>query len=355
MIKKKIQVLIIEDSKLYQRFLQQEIESDDCLAAAGAADSGEMALQLIQKLRPDIITLDMDLPDMDGISLLKEIKKRGDMPVIAVSGDVDACEKAVNAGACDYIVKMQDAEPITAEEFKLLLKLKLKMHAEVRPAAHRSRPQESQKNNRVSAEKRAGFQDRLIAVGASLGGTEATLQIMRQLPGELPGIIIVQHMPSDYTSAYAMRLDRCCEMEVREAKNGDVIRSGTALVAPGGVQLTVRRAGGGYRLSVGGTEKYGGFCPSVDVMFRSVAEAAGKAAMGVILTGMGKDGAEGLKEMHDRGAYTLGQNRESCAVFGMPGAAQSLGAVDRLLPPDGIADEIIRYYSNNKQSEEDRL
>lgn len=370
MIRKKIRVLIIEDSRLYQRFLQQVIESDDCLSVAGIADSGSRALELIPSLAPDVITLDLQLPDCDGLVLLTEILDRWTFPVVVVSGDPEACAAAIALGAQDCIEKMQDAEPKTAAQFRLLLKLKLKMQSEARqPALHRPPVEASGPQVRTAPASKArttphrapppepngGPQEQLIVIGASLGGTETTLQILRQLPNTLPGIVIVQHMPPEYTGAYAMRLNRCCALAVHEARNGDDVQPGTALVARGGAQLTVFRTEQGYRVKVGGTEKYGGFCPSVDVLFQSAAEAAGPAALGVILTGMGKDGADGLKRMHDNKAYTLGQSKESCAVFGMPGAAWNLGGVDKLLPPDGIADEIIRYYSRYKKSEGNRL
>ena len=364
MIRKKIRVFVIEDSKLYQQFLRQVIESDNCLTVAGTADCGAQALELIPELRPDVITLDLQLPDREGSELLKEILQRWDLPVVVVSGDAEACEDAVRLGARDFITKMQDAEPRTAEQFRLLLKLKLKMQAEAKQTApHRAPPGKAPRSPSVKEHgpafspyrKPAGepgaLNDRLIVIGASLGGTETTLQILRQLPDTLPGIVIVQHMPPEYTEAYAMRLNRCCDLEVHEARNGDMVLPGTALIAMGGAQLTVCRSEQGYWVRIGTSEKYGGFCPSVDVLFRSAAEAAGPAALGVILTGMGRDGAQGLREMHDAGAYTLGQSKETCAVFGMPGAAENLGAVDRLMSPDMIADEIVRYCSRYKKSE----
>ena len=251
------------------------------------------------------------------------------------------------------------------------MKLKLKMQSEAKPAVpHRSRPESPKKPQdfrnageykssddlpRKSPAGSACPGNPLIAIGASLGGTETTLEILRQLPDTLPGIVIVQHMPPEYTEAYAMRLDRCCSLAVREARNGDMILPGTALVAKGGVQLTVYRAEQGCRVRVGNTERFGGFCPSADVLFQSVAKAAGSSSLGIILTGMGRDGAQGLKEMHDAGAYTLGQNKETCAVFGMPGAAERLGAVDRMMSPDMIAEEIIRYFSRYKKSEGEKL
>lgn len=369
MIKEKIRVLVVEDSRLYQEYLRRIIESDACLAVAGIADCGRRALEMIPDLKPDIITLDLQLPDTDDFALLETILHTWSIPVIVVSGDAGACEKAIELGARDFIEKVQSAEAKSSEQFRLLLKLKLKMQAESRQEACRRRnagntePAAKAAENGLRKEKAPHFRERaggedprehLIVIGASLGGTETTLQLLQYLPDDLPGIVIVQHLPADFTRAYALRLDHFCGLTVREAKNGDPVLPGTALVAKGGVQLTVCRAEKGFRIRTGGTEKVGGFSPSVDVLFRSAAEAAGPAALGVILTGMGRDGAAGMKYMHDRGSYTLGQDRESCAVFGMPGAAWNLGGVDRLLPPEALAREIVRYCFKYKKSEGDR-
>ena len=364
MIKSKIRVLVIEDSLLYQAFLSQVIASDDCLAVAGMAGTGQQALEQIPVLKPDIVTLDLQLPDVDGFDLLREILLRWNLPVIVVSGDPGACERAIALGARDFIEKIQDAQAGTAAQFRLLLRLKLKMQAEMRPetgaAPRRERAEAGTKPAPAADMARAGgaeadARNHLIAIGASLGGTEVTLQILRLLPDTLPGIVVVQHIPPEFTRAYAMRLDNCCGLSVREAQNGDPVLPGTVLVAKGGEQLTVCRAEKGYRVKTGGTEKYGGFCPAVDVLFQSVARAAGPEAMGVILTGMGRDGAEGLAKMHEAGAYTLGQNRDTCAVFGMPQAAWKLGAVDELLSPKDIAKELIRYGSRYKKREADNV
>lgn len=355
MIKGKIRVLMIEDSKLYQVYLRKVIESDPCLEVAGTADCGSSALQLIGELKPDIITLDLLLPDADGLELLAEIIHRWNIPVIVVSGDAGSCEKAIEIGARDFIEKMQDADVKTAEQFQLLLKLKIKMQAEIH-AEYGIRPPLPVVNPPVSPRRTdaAGRGEMIIAIGASLGGTETTLQLLQKLPADIPGIVIVQHLPAEFTKAYAMRLNNFCSLTVREARNGDSVQRGCALVAKGGEQMSVYRAEDGYRVRVGGTEKSGGFCPSVDVLFRSVAAAAGSAALGILLTGMGKDGAAGIKCMHDGGAYTLGQNRESCAVFGMPGAAWELGALDKLLSPENIAKEIIRSSLRYKKSEAEK-
>jgi len=383
-IRDKIRVFLIEDSRLYQAFLTKVIESDECLTVAGTADSGCHALEMIPQLMPDIITLDLVLPDVDGFVLLEEILRQWKIPVIVVCGDSKACERAIRMGAADFIEKMQDADPKKAEEFRILLPLKLKMQKgllsettvprrqvrvpvpeDLQQPDRLQKPDDPQKPDRVQKpddlqkpdrvqrpdflQKTDRLQNFVIAIGASLGGTEATLQILAQLPPDLPGIVIVQHMPQEFTGAYALRLDSCCRIRVREAENGDPVLPGTALVARGGEQLRICRTEAGYRVRVGETEKSGGFCPSVDVLFRSAAEAAGADALGIILTGMGRDGAAGLRCMHDKGAFTMGQSKETCAVFGMPKAAWSLGGVDMLLPPDKIADEIIHICSRLKK------
>ena len=366
MIHNKIRVLVIEDSLLYQAYLRKVIDADDCLTVVGTAATAAQALALIPQLKPDIITLDMQLPDSDGLALLGEIVKNRKIPVIVVTGDADTCEKAIALGAADFIEKIKDAEAKTAEQFRLLLKLKLKMQAEIRNApAHRIPPEpmplrtldktpEGIPEKTPERYRSRPAQPQLIALGASLGGTETTLQILRQLPADLPGIVIVQHMPPEFTAAYAMRLSHCCSLDVREAVNGAPVLPGSAIIAKGGRQLTVCRDGSGFRVKIGSSERYGGFCPSVDVLFSSAAEAAGAEALGIILTGMGRDGAEGIKKMHNQGADTLGQDKESCAVFGMPGAAWNAGGLDKLLPPDEIAEEMIRYCSRKRKSEAEK-
>lgn len=373
MIKEKIKVLIIEDSKLYQMYLKKVIESDECLTAAGTADCGSRALEMIPSVKPDVITLDLQLPDISGLELLKEIIRRWKIPVIAVSGDAEACEKAIGIGAGDFIEKMQDAGAAGAEQFRLLLKLKIKMQAGIHSGARDHPPSGIKESpgkqsvgiiagktpvlkfrNAETPADEAKLRNRIIVIGASLGGTEATLQLLENLPENLPGIVIVQHLPPDFTKAYAMRLNNFCRLKVCESRDGDPVLPGSAIVAKGGSQLTVRRTKDGYCVRSGSTEKYGGFCPSMDVLFRSAAQSAGSKAIGVILTGMGQDGARGLKCMHDEGAYTLGQDKESCAVFGMPCAAWELGGVDKLLPPELIAKEIVRQCCKDIKSEADK-
>ena len=344
MLRRKVKVLIVEDSALYREYLKRVIESDAMLTVAGTAGTAAETLRLTGRLKPDVITLDLGLPDVQKFELLSELVRAYSVPIIVVSALPETCEEALMAGARDYIEKIQANDARSADQFELLLRLKIKTQANT--AAERPRaPLRSVA--RTDSPTGCG-RERLIVMGASLGGTEVIMSIMRQLPVNMPGIVIVQHMPQSFTKAYAIRLNQYSAMTVREAADNEPALPGTALVAPGGRQLTVIKSGSGYRVRLGDSEKRGGFCPSVDVLFHSAAAAAGRSAVGVILTGMGRDGAEGIKEMRDVGAYTIGQSRTSCAVFGMPAAAESLGGLDSMLNPDEIVKELIRVTEGHK-------
>lgn len=338
MLKHKIRVLIVEDSDVYSRYLQNVLDADGMLSVAGTPGTGKEALEMTEALRPDVITLDLSLPDVSRFELLEKLVRQYRMPVIVVTSLPQACEEALRLGAKDYIEKRQANDERTAEQFELLLRLKIKTQAGERKA--RSSRLSVSSPNDLGLSKAGKVA--LIAVGASLGGTEVVMRMLSRLPRGLPGIVIVQHMPTGFTNAYAMRLNQYSELAVHEAVDNDLILPGTALVAPGGRQLSVIRSGSGYRVRLGGGEKNGGFCPSVDTLFTSVAAAAGPNAMGIILTGMGRDGALGLKAMHDAGAFTLAQDKESCAIFGMPAAAVELGGVDATASPEEMVERLLK-------------
>lgn len=344
MERKRIKVVIVEDSKLYQMYLKKVLGNDEFLEVCGCASDGKEARAMIEREKPDVITLDLQLPDVKDFELLQELVKNYKTPIIVVTSRPDACEGAMKLGASDFIEKAQNGDAKTLEEFSLLLRLKIKgIGRATGTAAAASGLSGVKKVELTRRSSVAGGQD-IIAVGASLGGTEATLQLLTQLPADMPGIVIVQHMPPGFTKAYAMRLDRNCQMRVKEAENGDVVERGTVIIAKGGEQMTVQKTVNGYVVRTREDEKVGGFCPAVNVLFQSVAAAAGKKAVGVILTGIGRDGAEGLLQMHEAGAYTLGQNEESCVVYGMPREAMKLGAVDRELPVEEISKVLIRHF-----------
>ncbi|MDD3795703.1 MAG: chemotaxis-specific protein-glutamate methyltransferase CheB [Lachnospiraceae bacterium] len=338
MKKRKIKTLIIEDSRLYQAYMTKILASDEQIEVGGVAGSAKEALQLLEQEKPDVITLDLGLPDVTGFELLTTLKQRYGIPIIVVTSIPKMCEKALALGAEDFVEKVQSAEKRVTEQFALLLKLKIKMQAG------------SFSGTKTAAARvpkvMPGHQirDSVIVIGASLGGTEATLEILKDLPEWMPGILVVQHMPVGFTKAYAMRLDQNCRMTVKEAKSEDKVEKGTVLVARGGSQMRLYKTVDGYRVRISEDDGKHNFCPSVDVLFESAAMAAGERATGVILTGMGRDGARGMVLMHQKGSYTIGQDEETCAVYGMPRAAAEAGAVDIQLPKQEIAEHLIRRF-----------
>ncbi|NCC43394.1 MAG: chemotaxis-specific protein-glutamate methyltransferase CheB [Clostridia bacterium] len=345
MAKRKIKTIIIEDSRLYQVYMTRILSSDEQIEVGGVAGSGQEAFALIEKVQPDVITLDMALPDVKEYELLTALVEQYDIPVIVVTSIPEMCERAMELGAKDFIQKIQNGEKRTADQFAMLLKLKIKTQANSF-SGHRSGPDVSAARQMLVRQPQKADKDSVIVIGASLGGTEATLEILKDLPSWMPGIVVVQHMPPGFTKAYAMRLDHNCELNVREAKNGDKVERGTVLIAKGGMQPKLYKVQEGYRVRLSPDDGHHNFCPSVDILFDSAARAAKRAATGIILTGMGSDGAEGMLHMHETGAHTIGQNEETCTVFGMPRAADELGGVDILLPNQEIAQYLIRRFEN---------
>lgn len=328
----------MDDSLFFRVALQKAFGTDDGVEIIGSAGSAREAEKLINELSPDVATLDVEMPDMKGTEFLKKLMPVHPMPVVLVSSmDIGAFE-ALHAGAVDFVKK---PEINNGNEFsvfcnELLVKIKIASSAKVReaPLKKNSLPLPLLSLNKDS--------EHLIAIGASTGGTEATASILQQLPADFPGIVVVQHMPAGFTKMYADRLDRICKMKVAEAKNGDRICKGLVLVAAGEKQMTVKKDDKGYYVRCMEGEKVSGHCPSVDVLFHSVAKAAGKDAVGVILTGMGRDGADGLLAMRNSGAYTIGQDQQSCVVYGMPMEAYKLGAVIRQAACEDIAGLLIQ-------------
>lgn len=343
--KSKIKVLIIEDSKLYQAYMTKILSEDDQLEVGGVAGTAKEALQLVESVKPDVITLDMGLPDVRGFELLTTLVRRYNLPIIVVTSVPQMCQEAISLGAKDFIEKLQNGDKQSTEQFALLLKLKVKMQA-ISFSGKYAKPAVLEKRGEPAARPLgARGMSSVIAIGASLGGTETTLEILKKLPVWIPGIVIVQHMPQGFTNAYAERLNNNCALTVKEAKNGDRVEAGKALIAKGGEQLTLYRSEDGYRVRLSKNDGKNTFCPSVDVLFESVAKEAGKAATGVILTGMGHDGARGMLSMHEAGAYNIAESEETCVVFGMPRAAAEAGGVDVLLPKHEIAEALIKRFS----------
>lgn len=337
----KIKVLIIDDSLLFRNVLKKELSEDSNIEVIGMAVDPIDALDKIEKLKPDILTLDIEMPKMNGLVFLKKLMSEKPMKVVLVSSMNISVFDALHAGAVDFVKKPDMSSENDLSLFFRELKSKIKV-------ASIANLKTSLAIKKIAAAKMEGTKlnkvsQKIIAIGASTGGTEATLEILKSLPKEMPGILVTQHMPAGFTKMYSERLNKICNMEVREAKNGDRLTSGLVLIAPGDYQMKLMKDDKGYYVSCRPGEKVSGHCPSVDVLFDSVAEAAGKNAVGIILTGMGKDGAHGLLNMKKAGAYTIGQDKDSCVVYGMPMVAFNIGAVMVQSPVDNIAEVLIKH------------
>ena len=323
---RKIRVLVVEDSLVFRELLVQNLNKDEGIEVVAAARDPFEARDMILKYQPDVMTLDIEMPRMDGIEFLQKLMPQYPMPVVMISSLSDRVFDAMNAGAVDFVAKPTSTDRRAIEEFirtELPVKIKIASIAKI----HRRRTH-AEVVNALHIQKPTGKCD-LIAIGASTGGTEATVDVLQGLHKDVPGIVVVQHMPARFTELYASRLNEQCELEVREAKSGDIVRPGLVLLAPGGDQhMELIRQDNMYKIVLKKAPKVNGHCPSVDVLFSSVAKHAKENAMGVILTGMGGDGAKGLLEMRKNGSHTIGQDETTCIVYGMPKVAYEIGAVE---------------------------
>lgn len=340
-LKQRIKVLIVDDSLVFRESLSREISKDPDIEVVGTATDPYMARDLIIKLKPDVLTLDVEMPKMNGIEFLKKLMPQYPLPVIVVSSVSKNVLDALDAGAVEFVTKPNVTRPGGMASFvnELIIKIKIASTAKVGNRKSDYTPSRPVTNQGIDT------MSKIIAIGASTGGTDAIHTVISGLPRDMPPIIIVQHMPPVFTKLYAERLNNTCELEVKEAEDGDALRPGRVLIAPGNFQMRLAKRGTGYIVKCTQEEKVSGHCPSVDVLFDSVAAVAGKQSVGVILTGMGRDGANGLLKMKKTGAYTIGQDEKSSVVYGMPMVAYNIGAVDKQLPLDRIADEIIRFLS----------
>lgn len=337
----KIRLMVVDDSILFRNWLIQNLGADSRFEVVGYAANALDAKNKLPLLNPDIMTLDIEMPGMSGLDFLKEVLPVHPVPVILVSSLNVRVFDALAAGAIDFVRKPGMEKDSSKEAFLATLKTKLAVgsNAHVRlpsptagvavapTVASRTFMQNTAPAQRLSPMANPSSNVNLIAIGASTGGTEAILEVVRQFPAKMPGIVITQHMPPGFTAMYAERLNRICKLEVKEAKHGDKVQPGLVLLAPGGLQMRVVRLGSGYSVSCTDEAKVSGHKPSVDVLFDSVAANVRRNAIGVLLTGMGADGAAGMLRMRKAGAYTIGQDKDSCVVYGMPMEAYKIGAV----------------------------
>lgn len=338
-VSKSIKVLVVDDSLLFRESLAKEIAKDFGIEVVGTACDAFDADDKIKKLKPDVVTLDIEMPKMDGISFLKKLMPQYPIPVIVISSIGNKVFDALDAGAVDFVKKPDSYKPGTVDAFINEILIKIKIASTIKTGKLKKK----YKADPTKTNKDIALSDAVIAIGASTGGTDAIYSIIRAFRREMPGILIVQHMPAIFTRLYAERLDNTCELDVREAKNGDILIPGMVLVAPGDYQMRLVKDRAGFHVEIKPGEKVSGHCPSVDVLFDSVASAAKDRAVGVILTGMGRDGAKGLLNMRKQGAFTIGQDEETSIVYGMPMVAYNIGAVARQLPLPEIPGEICGY------------
>ncbi|MGB3813200.1 MAG: chemotaxis response regulator protein-glutamate methylesterase [Shinella sp.] len=351
---RKIRVLIIDDSASVRQALTHVLEQDPDIEVMGAASDPFMAAKKIQEELPDVITLDVEMPRMDGITFLRKIMAQRPIPVVMCSSLTEegsqTLMQALEAGAVDVILKPKIGAADHLAESGTRIREAVKGAAVARLGRNRREIAPGMPTAKLTADAvlpppdgraMAKTTEMVVCIGASTGGTEALRVLLEQLPANSPGIVIVQHMPDKFTAAFAQRLNTLCEMEVKEAVQGDPVLRGHVLIAPGDKHMMLERQGARYHVTVRQGPLVSRHRPSVDVLFRSAARAAGGNAMGVILTGMGDDGARGMNEMHQAGAYTVAQDEATSIVFGMPKEAIAHGGVDRILPLDQIAREIL--------------
>ena len=338
-----IKVLIVDDSAVVRKVLTDELGKAQGIEVVGSAADPFIARDKIVRLKPDVVTLDIEMPRMDGLTFLARLMKYYPLPVIVVSSispsGSEAAIRSLELGAVDVVSKPGAAYSVGDVAAQLADRIRGAYHAKVRRPPASDGPRVALDGSLMA---KVNTTDKVVAIGASTGGTEAIREVLEALPAETPGTVIVQHMPEKFTRAFAERLDTLCRMEVREALGGEILRPGLALVAPGNKHLLVRRDGARYVSLVKDGPPVHHQRPSVDVLFNSVAKYVGVSAVGVLLTGMGADGAAGLLAMRQAGARTVAQDEATSVVYGMPREAARMGAAGIILPLGGVAAEITR-------------
>ncbi len=343
---KRIRVLIIDDSAMVRQLLAQGLSKDSGIEVVGTAPDPYIARDMIVNLRPHVLTLDVEMPRMDGVEFLRKLMPQYPLPVVMVSSLTQRGKQitldALEAGAIDFITKPTSniKDGLNSMITELRTKIKIASMANVSHWKGREIKKTAPKNSAAQLALHETT-DKIIAIGASTGGTEALRRIVNALPASMPGIVVVQHMPPGFTQMYAENLNRTALMRVVEGKSGELISPGKIIIAPGAMHMEVKRSGGEYRVECFESEKVNGHCPSVEVLFNSVAKYVGRNAIGVILTGMGGDGGKAMLTMKEAGSYNLSQSEESCVVYGMPKVAFESGGVHEVLHLENIADRLI--------------
>ena len=340
----KIRVFVVDDSLLFRKVLIDNLSQNPNIEVVGYAIDAFDAERKIPVIKPDVVTVDVEMPRLNGIDFVKKLLPNYPVPVILVSSLNLNVFEALSAGAVDFVRKPDMSASNTASTFinTLISKIFIASRARIRVPGVPS-PIVSQKPVGTGRPFSLNAGNTVIAIGASTGGTEATLQVLKNLPPDTPGIVVTQHMPEGFTKMYADRLNHLCQMNVKEAQTGDVVERGQVLIAPGDLQMKVIRSGSRYTVSCFSGEKVSGHRPSVDVLFQSVADAAGGSSVGIIMTGMGRDGADGLLKMKKKGAFTIGQDAESCVVYGMPMVAYNIGAVTVQTACSNISNVLLKH------------
>ncbi len=347
----KIKVLIVDDSALIRSVMSEIVTSHSDMEVVGVAPDPLVARELIKQTNPDVLTLDVEMPKMDGLDFLEKLMRLRPMPVVMVSSlterGSEITMRALELGAVDFVTKpkisiqsgMREYAELIADKIRAAARARVKQRTLPQPGDKPTAQLSALRNPLISSEK-------LIIIGASTGGTEAIREFLMQMPSDSPGILIAQHMPEGFTTSFARRLDSLCKISVREAQGDERVLPGHAFIAPGHSHMTLARSGANYVTKIDQSPPVNRHRPSVDVLFRSAAQAAGKNCVGVILTGMGKDGAQGMLEMKEAGAYNFAQDEATCVVYGMPREAVALGACQEQGPLQSLPGMVLGHLAS---------
>lgn len=347
-----VKVLVVDDSALVRQTLERELARDAEITVVGTAADPYIARDKILALKPDVITLDVEMPRMDGLTFLKKLMKHYPIPVVVVSSlakrGSEVALDAVRSGAVDVLCKPGEAYSVGDLALQLTEKVKSAARVDVKRLVAQVQQQPADASRLAALPKTT---NKIVAIGASTGGVQALETVLRSFPSNAPGTVVVQHMPPGFTATFAARLNEVCAVEVKEAEQGDSVAPGRVLIAPGGKHMLFRRSGAQYLVEVKDGPLVNRHRPSVEVLFQTVAQFAGANAVGVMLTGMGDDGAKGMLKMKEAGAYNIAQDAESCIVFGMPRVAIEMGATHEVLPLERIAARVIERAAREESAQ----